>query len=60
MPSVKGGEYYGQSKPGEIAGPAIEVKSNRFSHNEAIAKKLWDLSIEMTGIRLSPLVNGKY
>jgi len=48
MPGVKGGEYYGPSKRGEIAGPAIKVKSNRLSHNEAIAKKLWELSIEMT------------
>jgi hypothetical protein len=51
MDGVKGGEYYGPSKRGEIAGPAIKVKSNRRSHNEDIAKKLWDLSIEMTGIK---------
>lgn len=51
MAGVKGGEYYGPSKRGEIAGPAIKVKSNRRSHNESIAKKLWDLSIEMTGVK---------
>ena len=51
MAGVKGGEYYGPSKRGEIAGPAIKVKSNRLSHNEVIAKKLWDLSIEMTGVK---------
>jgi NAD(P)-dependent dehydrogenase (short-subunit alcohol dehydrogenase family) len=50
MAGVKGGEYYGPSKVGEMAGPAIKVKSNRLSHNEAIAKQLWDLSIEMTKI----------
>jgi NAD(P)-dependent dehydrogenase (short-subunit alcohol dehydrogenase family) len=50
MAGVKGGEYYGPSKRGEIAGPAIKVRSNRRSHNESIAKKLWDLSIEMTGV----------
>jgi NAD(P)-dependent dehydrogenase (short-subunit alcohol dehydrogenase family) len=50
MEGVKGGEYYGPSRRGEIAGPATKVKSNRRSHNEAIAKKLWDLSIEMTGV----------
>jgi NAD(P)-dependent dehydrogenase (short-subunit alcohol dehydrogenase family) len=50
MVGVKGGEYYGPSKRGEIAGPAIKVKSNRRSHNEVIAKRLWDLSIEMTGV----------
>jgi NAD(P)-dependent dehydrogenase (short-subunit alcohol dehydrogenase family) len=51
MASVRGGEYYGPSKRGEIAGPAVKVTSTRRSHNEAIAKKLWDLSIEMTGVK---------
>lgn len=50
MTGVKGGEYYGPSKLAEIAGPAIKVKSSRRSHNELIAKKLWDLSIKMTGV----------
>lgn len=47
---VEGGGYYGPSKRGETAGPAVEVKSTRNSHNEKVAKKLWDLSIEMTGV----------
>ncbi|MFT6991528.1 MAG: NAD(P)-dependent dehydrogenase (short-subunit alcohol dehydrogenase family) [Paraglaciecola sp.] len=50
MEGVQGGEYYGPSKLGEIAGPAIKVRSNWRSRNEEVAKKLWDLSIEMTGI----------
>ena len=51
MEGVKGGEYYGPSTRGEIAGPAIKVRSNWRSHDEKIAKKLWDLFIEMTGIK---------
>ena len=51
MVGVKGGEYYGPSKRGEIAGPAIKVRSNKRSHSKSIAKKLWDLSIEMTGVK---------
>ncbi len=47
---VVGGAYYGPSKRGETAGPAVKVKSNRSSHNKKIAAKLWDLSIEMTGV----------
>ena len=50
MPGVKGGEYYGPSKRNETAGPAVRVESNRRSHDEAVAKRLWDLSIEMTGV----------
>ncbi|MFT6269657.1 MAG: NAD(P)-dependent dehydrogenase (short-subunit alcohol dehydrogenase family) [Alphaproteobacteria bacterium] len=51
MEGVKGGEYYGPSKRSGIAGPAIKVKSTRRSHNKEIARKLWDLSVEMTGIK---------
>lgn len=47
---VKGGDYYGPSKRRETAGPAIKVRSNRRSHDKAVAKKLWDLSIELTGV----------
>lgn len=48
--SVRGGDYYGPSKRNETAGPAVKVRSNRRSHDKAVAEKLWDLSIEMTGI----------
>lgn len=47
---VVGGGYYGPCKRGETAGPAVKVKSNRSSHNKKVAAKLWDLSIEMTGV----------
>jgi NAD(P)-dependent dehydrogenase (short-subunit alcohol dehydrogenase family) len=47
---VQGGEYYGPSKRRETAGPAICVKSTRRSHDKDVARKLWDLSIEMTGV----------
>ena len=47
---VRGGDYYGPSKRNETAGPAVKVRSNRRSHDKAVAEKLWDLSIEMTGI----------
>tara|TARA_R110001592_G_scaffold337300_1_gene623620 strand:- start:237822 stop:238736 length:915 start_codon:yes stop_codon:yes gene_type:complete len=47
---VQGGDYYGPCKRGETAGPARKVQSIRRSHNKATAQKLWDLSIEMTGV----------
>ncbi|MCB1729609.1 MAG: SDR family NAD(P)-dependent oxidoreductase [Halieaceae bacterium] len=50
MEGVKGGEYYGPSKRGETAGPAVRVKSTRRSHDPAAARRLWELSIEMTGV----------
>lgn len=50
MEGVKGGEYYGPGKRGETAGPAVRVTSTRRSHNREVAARLWDLSIEMTGV----------
>jgi NAD(P)-dependent dehydrogenase (short-subunit alcohol dehydrogenase family) len=50
MPGVHGGEYYGPSKRNGTAGPAVRVESNRRSHDEAVANRLWELSIELTGV----------
>jgi len=47
---VHGGDYYGPCKRRETAGPARKVNSTRRSHNTETAQKLWDLSIEMTGV----------
>jgi NAD(P)-dependent dehydrogenase (short-subunit alcohol dehydrogenase family) len=47
---VEGGDYYGPSKRLETAGPAVKVRSTRHSHKEDVAERLWDLSIEMTGV----------
>jgi NAD(P)-dependent dehydrogenase (short-subunit alcohol dehydrogenase family) len=47
---IRGGEYYGPRKRAETSGPAVRVKSTRRSHNKEAAKKLWDLSVDMTGI----------
>lgn len=50
MEGVQGGEYYGPCKRGETAGPAVRVKSTRRSHDREAARRLWELSIEMTGV----------
>lgn len=47
---VEGGAYYGPSKYGELSGPVKQVKSSKKSHDLNMAKRLWDLSVEMTGI----------
>lgn len=47
---VAGGDYYGPAKRFETAGPAIKVRSNRASRDTDVADRLWDLSIEMTGV----------
>lgn len=50
MPGVRGGDYYGPAKRLETAGPAVKVKSTGSSHDRAVARELWDLSIAMTGV----------
>jgi len=50
-PGVKGGEYYGPHKG--MKGHPVVVKSNAASHNKEDAKKLWDLSQEIMGIRFN-------
>jgi NAD(P)-dependent dehydrogenase (short-subunit alcohol dehydrogenase family) len=47
-PDVKGGEYYGPHKG--MSGYPILVKSSDDSHNVQDAKKLWDVSEELTGV----------
>lgn len=48
-PNVKGAEFYGPEK--ERKGFPIVVESNELSHNEADAKKLWEMSEKLTGIK---------
>ncbi|MFW2380899.1 MAG: oxidoreductase [Acidimicrobiales bacterium] len=49
-PDVEGGDYYGPSKRGETAGPATKAASSDDARNPELARRLWDVSIEMTGI----------
>ena len=47
---VKGGEYYGPSGFLEMNGPPKRVKSNKRSHDESLAARLWDVSEQLTGV----------
>lgn len=49
-PAVRGGEYYGPSQRFEMVGPPILVEGNSASRNPELARRLWDLSIELTGV----------
>lgn len=46
----KGGEYYGPAGFAEFARGARRVRSNVVSHDAALAKRLWEVSVEMTGV----------
>ncbi|MCI4667749.1 MAG: oxidoreductase [Bacteroidia bacterium] len=47
---AKPGDYYGPSRFFGMHGSPIKINSNKRSHDEEAAKKLWDLSAEMTGV----------
>lgn len=50
---VKGGEYYGPKSLGEMRGYPILVKSISAAHSVADAKKLWEMSENLTQIHYS-------
>jgi NAD(P)-dependent dehydrogenase (short-subunit alcohol dehydrogenase family) len=49
-PGAQGGQYYGPDGIGEVAGHPKLVKSSAQSHDEAIQRRLWTLSEELTGV----------
>lgn len=50
---VEGGQYFGPSRNGEWVGPAREVQSRPKARRIEPAKRLWDISEKMTGVRYS-------
>ena len=50
-PDAQGGRYYGPDKPHERSGYPVVVSSTPESHDEDIARLLWERSEELTGTR---------
>lgn len=49
-PDVEGGQYFGPGNRMEWRGPAKQVDSTEQSKDPALAQRLWDLSVELTGV----------
>jgi hypothetical protein len=49
-PKVKGGEYYGPSRRFRTVGPPIRQRPSAESRDIQLARRLWDLSVELTGV----------
>ena len=49
-PQVQGGQYFGPSGPAELGGPPRRVESSARSHNLRDARRLWQVSEELTGV----------
>jgi hypothetical protein len=52
---AKGGDYYGPNGFMEQGGYPVLVQSSKASHSEADARKLWQVSEELTGVTFGPL-----
>lgn len=50
-PDVKGGEFYGPDGFNEVFGYPVLVKSTPESHNREDARKLWEISEKLTGVK---------
>ena len=51
--NVQSGDYYGPDGCQEWKGYPVKVESNKLSHDKEIAKKLWNASEELTGVKFS-------
>ena len=54
-PGVMGGQYYGPDRFMEQRGHPILVKSTKRSHDEGVARRLWSISEELTGVTYTAL-----
>jgi len=55
--SAAGGDYFGPSGLGEQKGHPVKVDSNGRSKDEAVASRLWDVSVALTGIDYAALAS---
>jgi NAD(P)-dependent dehydrogenase (short-subunit alcohol dehydrogenase family) len=49
-PDATGGQYYGPDGIGEMRGNPVLVESSTRSHDPELRRRLWDASVEMTGV----------
>lgn len=54
-PDVQGGDYIGPAGVGELHGRPVKVKSSRASRDLQSARRLWQLSVERTGVQFAEL-----
>jgi hypothetical protein len=49
-PAAKGGDYFGSQGMDEMRGPSGAAKRGRHALDPAVGRRLWDISMELTGI----------
>lgn len=50
-PNARGGEYYGPDGFVEQAGHPVRVDSSRRSRDREVARRLWQVSEDLTGVK---------
>ncbi len=55
MPDVQGGDYFGPDGPGELRGYPTRVGRSTAAQDDAAARRLWQRSEELTGVRYDAL-----
>lgn len=50
-PQARGGQYYGPAGIAEVRGHPVLVRSSQASHSQADARRLWEVSEQLTGVR---------
>jgi NAD(P)-dependent dehydrogenase (short-subunit alcohol dehydrogenase family) len=53
-PGLEGGSYIGPDGIGEMRGHPTRVSPSRTARDEALARRLWEVSEEMTGVKVAP------
>ncbi len=54
-PSLSGGEYIGPDGLFGLSGYPKKVRASKQAYNEHVAARLWDVSVEMTGVEYTAL-----
>lgn len=49
-PNTQGGDYYGPGGFMQLVGPPVKEQSTKRSHDKEVARRLWQVSEQMTGI----------
>ena len=47
---VKGGDYYGPGGFQQLRGYPVTVEASEAAHDQAVARRLWEVSAELTGV----------
>jgi NAD(P)-dependent dehydrogenase (short-subunit alcohol dehydrogenase family) len=51
MPHIESGHYYGPDGFREMRGYPVEVRAESQAYDETLARRLWDVSEQLTGVR---------